>query len=130
MPRKAAPPLKGELIQGTLEVLILNPGFTVAVVLTLALGIGANTDIFSVIHAVLLKPLPFREPDRLMILFERSAQRHSSVLVASGLALGLDGSLGLSRVISRLLFGVKATDPVRFLTVSSLLIAVARADLR
>jgi hypothetical protein len=50
----------------TLRRLGRTPGFTAATLVTLALGIGANTAIFSVIHGALLKPLPFPEPDRLI----------------------------------------------------------------
>ena len=48
-----------------------TPGFTLLAVLTLAVGIGATTAIFSVVDATLLEPLPFREPDRLMSIFLR-----------------------------------------------------------
>src|SRR5512147_1935013 len=55
-----------------IRMLFKNPGFTAVAILSLALGIGANSAIFSVTNALLLRPLPYKDADRLVILWSRS----------------------------------------------------------
>jgi putative ABC transport system permease protein len=60
-----------------LRSLCKNPGFTIAAIVTLALGIGSTTAVFGVVNGVLLRPLPFHEPDRLVMLEEKWLPRFS-----------------------------------------------------
>ena len=65
-----------------IRMLLKNPSFSTVIVLTLGLGIGAITAIFSVIHAVVLRPLPFDDPDRLVLLGETHRTRGERGLVS------------------------------------------------
>jgi predicted permease len=63
-----------------------SPAFTAIAVLVMALGIGANTALFTVVRSVLLKPLPFKDPERLAMLYEQSADgKHPYNVVAGGI---------------------------------------------
>ncbi|HKP82789.1 MAG TPA: ABC transporter permease [Pyrinomonadaceae bacterium] len=73
-------------IRYALRNLLRRPGFTLIAVVTLAVGIGANTAIFSAIHALLLKPLPFPELDRVVAIWDKFPSRgvmHNEVTVAN-----------------------------------------------
>ncbi|HEX8090323.1 MAG TPA: ABC transporter permease, partial [Blastocatellia bacterium] len=68
-----------------MRMLIKNPAFTVVAVITLALGIGANAALFSVVNGVLLKSLPFKDPDRLLFVWETNSRLAVPTLAASKL---------------------------------------------
>ncbi len=70
-------------IRLALRLLIKNPLFTLVGILTLALGIGATTAVFTLVNALLIKPLPYEDPSRLVLLFEHFKDQHLDTIPVS-----------------------------------------------
>jgi putative ABC transport system permease protein len=114
-----------------------DTGFTAVVVLTLALGIGANTAIFSVVHAVLIEPLPYPEADRLVVVWERNAAAGKDRDPVAPLNFQdwrarntTFDELGAYRVESAALSGIEPPEQIVTVTMSSSVFRVLDVDPR
>ena len=71
-------------MRSSIRTFLKNPGFTLPVVFALALGLGANTAVFSVVNGVLLKPLPFPEAEKLVIVRDTKLPQFPEFLTSPG----------------------------------------------
>ncbi len=124
------------LLRPTLRRLARAPLFTAVALLTLAIGIGANTAIFTVVDGVLLKPLPYAQPEQLVALWHTAPGvnitelnmmfvRDGLVLSAIVAACGLAAAWALTRLMQSLLYEVSPGDPLTYGAVSLRLIVAA-----
>ena len=106
----------------SIRVLRQKPGFTLAAIVVLALGIGANSAMFTVINATLLQPLPYADPDRLVRLYESKVMAFGPYNVVSPANFR-----DWQKQVQSLLFHVSTSDAQVFAAVTIVLAIVALA---